>query len=168
MLASVVNGGTVYKPQLVKKITDVEERDVLAFPPEVVRQLDINKKYLTQVKEGLVGVVNEKRGTGRSAYLEYVTVGGKTGTAQVVATRPEDEDEKDVPYKFRDHAWFVAFAPAEDPRIVVVVIAEHAGHGSSAAAPLAKKVLEAFFSEEAGRLAMTGKQKAHAVQGETP
>ncbi|MBW2622976.1 MAG: penicillin-binding protein 2 [Deltaproteobacteria bacterium] len=168
MLASVVNGGTLYRPQLVKKITDVEEREVLAFTPEIVRQLDINKKFLALVKKGLVGAVNERRGTGRAAILKYTTVGGKTGTAQVVALRPEDEDEDDVPYKFRDHAWFATFAPAEEPRIVVVVIAEHAGHGGSAAAPLAKKVLEAFFAEEAGRAAMAGKKKAGFAQGETP
>lgn len=169
MLGAVVNGGILYKPYLVKRITDVAEREITTFSPEVVRRLEFNQKHLALIKQGLVGVVNEPRGTGRKARLEYVTVGGKTGTTQVIASRPEDENEEDVPYKFRNHAWFAAFAPAEAPRIVVVVMAEHTGNGGgSAAAPLAKKVLEAFFSAEAGRVAMTGKKKAGSAQGETP
>lgn len=168
LLGAVVNGGILYKPYLVKRITDVAGREIKTFSPEVVRRLEFNPKYLALIKQGLVGAVNEPRGTGRRARLEYVTVGGKTGTTQVIASRPEDENKDDVPYRFRDHAWFVAFAPAEAPRIVVAVIAEHKGYGGSAAAPLAKKVLEAFFSAEAGRAAMTGKKKTGSAQGETP
>jgi penicillin-binding protein 2 len=74
-------------------------------------------------------------------------VAGKTGTAQVIRAPEEDEegDESEVPYKFRDHAWFVAYAPAEAPEIVVTVLVEHGGHGGSAAAPLARKVMEVYF-----------------------
>jgi penicillin-binding protein 2 len=72
-----------------------------------------------------------------------VTIGGKTGTAQVAALRTGPEN--DIPKKFRDHAWFVAFAPVESPKIAVAVLAEHMGHGGSAAAPLAKEVIETFI-----------------------
>jgi penicillin-binding protein 2 len=74
-------------------------------------------------------------------------VAGKTGTAQVIRVPEEDEKEdvSEVPYKFRDHAWFVAYAPAEAPEIVVAVLVEHGGHGGSAAAPLARQVMEAYF-----------------------
>ena len=168
MLGAVVNGGILYRPHLVKKITDVEGRVITTFPPEVVRRLEVNPKNLALIKQGLIGVVNDPKGTGRRARLEYVTVGGKTGTTQVIASRPEDENEEDVPYKFRTHAWFAAYAPAEAPRIVVAVIAEHGGHGGSAAAPLAKKVLDAFFSKQTEQAAMTGKKKAGSAQGETP
>jgi penicillin-binding protein 2 len=74
-------------------------------------------------------------------------VAGKTGTAQVIRAPEDDEegDQSEVPYKFRDHAWFVAYAPAEAPEIVVTVLVEHGGHGGSAAAPLARQVMEAYF-----------------------
>jgi penicillin-binding protein 2 len=76
-------------------------------------------------------------------------VAGKTGTAQVVRVaddkEEEEQDESEVPYDFRDHAWFVAYAPAEAPEIVVTVLVEHGGHGGSAAAPLARQVMETYF-----------------------
>jgi penicillin-binding protein 2 len=81
-------------------------------------------------------------GTGGRAKSSLVTIGGKTGTAQTAALRTGPE--KDIPKKLRDHAWFVAFAPVENPKIAVAVLAEHMGHGGSAAAPLAKEVIETF------------------------
>ena len=72
-------------------------------------------------------------------------VAGKTGTAQVAALGKEKKAEKDIPKKFRDHAWFVAFAPVDSPKIAVAVLAEHMGHGGSAAAPLAKEVIETYI-----------------------
>jgi penicillin-binding protein 2 len=72
-------------------------------------------------------------------------VGGKTGTAQVVGIR---KDSKYLSEKFRDHAWFIAFAPVERPEIAMSVFVEHGGHGGSAAAPIAKKALEAFLLPE--------------------
>jgi penicillin-binding protein 2 len=72
-----------------------------------------------------------------------VTIAGKTGTAQTAALRTGPE--KDIPKKFRDHAWFVAFAPVNEPKIAVAVLAEHMGHGGSAAAPLAKELIEAYM-----------------------
>ena len=92
-------------------------------------------------------MVNEKRGTGKAARLKEITVAGKTGTAQVVRLskfRHTKEDE--IPYKYRDHAWFVCYAPAEDPEIAVAVIVEHGGHGGSTAGPIAKTVLSRYFN----------------------
>jgi penicillin-binding protein 2 len=77
-----------------------------------------------------------------------VSIAGKTGTAQVVALKPDgDKDKnKELQKEFRDHAWFVAFAPVEHPKIAVVVLVEHMGHGGSASAPLAKTLIEAYMS----------------------
>jgi penicillin-binding protein 2 len=73
-------------------------------------------------------------------------VAGKTGTAQVVALKKyRGWKSKDLPYKYRDHAWFVAYAPYENPKIAVAVVVEHSGHGGSQAAPVAQQVMEAFF-----------------------
>jgi penicillin-binding protein 2 len=95
----------------------------------------------------LAAVVTE--GTGGRAKSSLVTIGGKTGTAQTAALRTGPE--KDIPKKFRDHAWFVAFAPVENPKIAVAVLAEHMGHGGSAAAPLAKELIETYIKVTAAK-----------------
>jgi len=93
-------------------------------------------------------VVNGEGGTGGRARLPGVRVAGKTGTAQVVRLNQTEElEEEEVPFEFRDHGWFAAFAPAEAPEIVVVALAEHGGHGGSAAGPIAKAVLARYFQE---------------------
>jgi penicillin-binding protein 2 len=92
------------------------------------------------IKEALAGVVKE--GTATRAKSALVSIAGKTGTAQVAALRTGPE--KDIPKKFRDHAWFVAFAPVEAPTIAVAVLGEHMGHGGSASAPLAKELIETY------------------------
>ncbi len=94
-----------------------------------------------------MGVVNEPHGTGGICSLKEVKVAGKTGTAQVVrlAQNFKKGDMSRMPLKFRDHAWFVAYAPFEDPQIAVVVLVEHGGFGAVAAAPIAKKVIEKYL-----------------------
>jgi penicillin-binding protein 2 len=95
--------------------------------------------------------VNEPHGTGWRARLKNIPVAGKTGTSQVISL-PEDREtgqEKDIPYKFRDHAWFVAIAPFEDPEIAVAVVVEHGGKGGAVAAPIAKALLQEYFKTKA-------------------
>ena len=94
------------------------------------------------------GVVYESHGTGHQARLKNVVVSGKTGTAQVVSMKDSkdiDPDEK-IPYSFRDHAWFIAFAPYENPDIAVSIIIEHGGHGGETAAPIARKIMDNYFT----------------------
>ena len=88
---------------------------------------------------------------GASSALKDVKVAGKTGTAQVVRMAQDFKkgDTQRMPLKFRDHAWFAAFAPVEDPRIAVIVLVEHGGFGAAAAAPIAKQVFEKYFQLEA-------------------
>jgi penicillin-binding protein 2 len=97
-------------------------------------------------------VVNDPKGTGREARINGMQVAGKTGTAQVIAL-PEDKetiDEKEIPYKFRDHSWFVAVAPAENPEIAVSIIMEHSGMEGLKAAPIAKTIIEGYFKHRSG------------------
>jgi len=95
--------------------------------------------------------VEEPGGTGGRARVPGVRVGGKTGTAQVVKLEhTEDLEEHEIPIRYRDHAWFVSFAPVESPEIVVAVLAEHGGHGGSAAAPIAQKILARYFEKKRG------------------
>jgi penicillin-binding protein 2 len=110
-------------------------------------KLNVKRDTLKLIREALAAVVTE--GTGGRAKSSLVTIGGKTGTAQTAALRPGPE--KDIPKRFRDHAWFVAFAPVENPKIAVAVLAEHMGHGGSAAAPLAKEVIETYIKLTASK-----------------
>ncbi len=148
MVSTVANGGLLLRPYLVKRIEDSEGKVVKEFFPEIVRNVEFDPEILRHLKEGLRGVVNESRGTGRRARMKNIVVSGKTGTAQVVRMKDADELDPDAetPYMFRDHAWFVAFAPYEKPEVAVAVIIEHGGHGGATAAPIARKVLESYFA----------------------
>jgi penicillin-binding protein 2 len=102
----------------------------------------ISRETLEFIKEALIGVVNEPGGTGGAARLPGIVVAGKTGTAQVISKAIETHKLSE---KLRDHAWFVAFAPAREPQIAMAVFVEHGGHGGSGAAPIARKGIEIYF-----------------------
>jgi len=92
--------------------------------------------------------VNSPTGTARNAQIPGVEISGKTGTAQVVGRKQDDAtDKKKVPV-IKPHAWFVAYAPSQNPLIAVVVIVEHGEGGASVAAPIAREVLRAFFADK--------------------
>ncbi|MEO5355890.1 MAG: penicillin-binding protein 2 [Nitrospirae bacterium YQR-1] len=110
--------------------------------PDESKRLKIKPEVFAEVKSAMYGVVNEDGGTGGRARSTIARVSGKTGTAQVVKGRVKTETLK--PH-LRDHGWFIAYAPSEEPQIAVAVVVEHGGHGGSAAAPIAKNVIEAFF-----------------------
>jgi len=161
MTSALANGGKLYKPFLVEKIIDPEGEVIKENEPIVDVELFGMDKYLALIRDGLVAAVNDKHGTGSEARLKNVLVGGKTGTAQVVTMEKFKEvDEEDVEYKHRDHAWFTSFAPAERPEIAVTVLVEHGGHGGSAAAPVAKKVMEEYFAKKEELKAKAGKEQA--------
>ena len=123
------------------------------------------EKYLKLIREGLVGAVNDSHGTGIEDQLKDVTVAGKTGTAQVVSMKKfQETDEEDVAYKHKDHAWFTSFAPAENPEIAVTVLVEHGGHGGSAAAPIAKKVLARYFAKKTELETNKAKENQNVLQ----
>jgi len=99
-------------------------------------------------------VVSEPGGTAWRSRLEDLPYAGKTGTSQVIRRKSDEEEELEeeadiVPYRFRDHALFVAYAPADDPQIAVAVVVEHGEHGSSAAAPIAKAMIGNYFQRDA-------------------
>jgi len=146
LLAGVANNGTIVKPFLVKKIESLKGQLIQEFSPEIKIKGNISEKSLEIVRDGLRAVVNEDGGTGRRSRLPDIIVSGKTGTAQVVRMKSGDvPEEEDTPFLFRDHAWFAAFAPYDDPEIAISVLVEHGGHGGSAAAPIARKVLKKYF-----------------------
>jgi penicillin-binding protein 2 len=157
MVGTIMNGGTLYQPQVVKGIR-YKDGSVMTFPTVTLGKAPVKQASLDIIKDGMSGVVEEPGGTAHAAKSEYVKIGGKTGTAQVIAlgkSRGKD---------YADHAWFVAGAPMDkDPKIAVCILVEHGGHGGSAAAPLAKKVIEAYLrvddqslAEKYGLKNMTG------------
>jgi penicillin-binding protein 2 len=146
--AAIANGGNVVRPRLLLRKRDADGGIVEAAAPEVRSSVPVSAANLALVREALTGVVEEPRGTGGRARVAGLRVAGKTGTAQVVHMQhTEDLEEDEVPLKYRDHAWFVSFAPADAPEIVVTVLSEHGGHGGSAAAPIAQRVLARWFEK---------------------
>jgi len=146
LLATIANGGVVLRPYLVRQIKDKDGRVIKEIFPSIEKRLESRPDTLSIIQKGLFGVVNEKRGTGWRARLKQITVAGKTGTAQVVRLKrsPKSEEDEETPYKHRDHAWFVGYAPYENPEIAVAVIVEHGGHGGSAAAPIVRQIIETY------------------------
>ena len=143
--AAVANNGEFFTPRIVKRIETDDGEIIEEFRPEKKAVLPVSRENLQLLKKALWGVVNEPGGTGAQARVPGKDVCGKTGTAQVIGMA-EDDDGSSYPYEYRDHALFVSFAPRDNPEIVVAVVAEHSGHGGSAAAPVAKKVIEAYFA----------------------
>jgi penicillin-binding protein 2 len=146
VVAAIANGGIVYKTHLVEKVENPAGEILYQAKPEVQSRLQASPATLETVRQALVGVVSETKGTGRTARLPHIQVAGKTGTAQVVALDPDDPKKKRSA-RTEDHAWFVAYAPAGEPRLAVTVLVEHGGHGGSDAAPLARRVIAAGISE---------------------
>ncbi|MDH5726299.1 MAG: penicillin-binding transpeptidase domain-containing protein, partial [Nitrospira sp.] len=141
MMATVANDGVNYRPRLVQAVMDRATGNLQELPAVPRGKINAKPETFRIIKDALADVVT--KGTATRAKSSIVTIGGKTGTAQVAALRPGPEE--DIPKKFRDHAWFVAFAPVQSPKIAVVVLAEHMGHGGATAAPLAKEVIEAYM-----------------------
>jgi penicillin-binding protein 2 len=134
MTAIVANGGRKVIPHLIKG-ADLPEPEHVA----------LDENALRIVRQGLWAVVNEPGGTAYwSARVPGAEMAGKTGTVQVIAQSART-DAKALPFKFRDHAWFTSFAPAQDPEIVVAVFAEHGGSGSKSAAPIAQAIHAKYF-----------------------
>ena len=147
LIAAVANGGFLLRPHLVKRIEAPEGKIRKEFYPEIVGQLGVNPDHMDQVRLALRDVVNGAKGTGKKSRLKNIIVSGKTGTAQVVRMKSNEELEKGefTPVRYRDHAWFIAFAPYEKPEIAVAVLVEHGGHGGATAAPIAKKIFKKYF-----------------------
>lgn len=148
--AALANGGNVFRPRVLKSIETVDGKVVKEFKAEKNNTLPVSKKNLELLNYALWGVVNERGGTGSALKRKEEDVCGKTGTAQVVGL-PQNEKarrEKRLADAHQDHALFVCFAPYNSPEIAVAVILDNAGHGGSAAAPVARKIIDAYFAEK--------------------
>jgi len=132
LISLLANGGVIYKPLVVKKIIDGRGKIIDTFQSKVVGKAGISSETLSIIRKGLREAVIS--GTSQAVKFKGLSVAGKTGTAE----NPHGED----------HAWFICYAPEEAPRIALAILVEHGGHGASAAAPLARKILNGVFALE--------------------
>ena len=155
MMAVITNGGFRVQPHL--------NRDLKLPPPERI----LSEATIKTVTDGMRLCVEKgppaPTGTGNRAHIPGVQILGKTGSAQVMALKHHEqfENEEDIPYEFRDHAWFVAGVLNRDPKISMCILVEHGHHGSSAASPLAKEIITHFYQlevEDSELLARAGEE----------
>jgi penicillin-binding protein 2 len=140
--------GQRVRPRLVRERV-ATDGVATAEPVEVVQKVPIDAEHLKRVLHAVRGVVQEGGGTGRRAQVPGLDVGGKTGTSQVVKLeRVQGLKHHQIPWKYRDHAWFASLAPVDAPEIVVVVLVEHGGGGGANAAPIAQKVLARWWEKK--------------------
>ncbi|MBE0618559.1 MAG: penicillin-binding protein 2, partial [Proteobacteria bacterium] len=158
MMAGIANPeGVRMRPRVVLRTEDAEGHPLQQTQVREAARLEYRQAQLDLVRDGLRGVVGSERGTGRRAEVKGFPVAGKTGTAQVVKL-PSDSKLPDdlIPWEHRDHALFVAYAPASDPEIALAVVLEHAGGGGAMAAPVARAVIEAYRSLRGGEVSRVG------------
>jgi penicillin-binding protein 2 len=139
-LANVLNYGRVFTPHLVEAIVDPETGEARKMGAQPVRQIALKPEHVDFIKRAMAGV--NKEGTGARVFAGAAyTSGGKTGTAQVYSLKGQRYAGRSKE-RLRDHSWFVAFAPLEEPRIVLAVLVENGGFGATSAAPIARQVLD--------------------------
>lgn len=160
--AAIANKGTIYKPYMVKEVFTNNGQVITQFEPEVTNTINLKPSTWNAVRNGLYKVANEPQGTAYWRRGLGNQMAGKTGTSQVIrAASAEQLYSKctDMPYKYRHHGVFVAFAPFDDPKIAVAALVEHGCGGSSAAAPVVEKVISTYMEKY-----LPEKQKTYAAE----
>ena len=143
--ATIATNGNSYKPHVVKTIQNTRTGGVTEISTSPTHHIDIKPEHWEIVRNAMVGVNKEGTGARPFAGTAYIS-GGKTGTAQVFSLRGEKYDAKKTAERLRDHAWFIAYAPADKPRIALAVLVENGGFGAMAAAPIARQVLDFYLT----------------------
>jgi penicillin-binding protein 2 len=146
--ATIANGGKIWRPNVVRKITNHLGEEVVHQEPELLSTVtSIRPETFSLMRSILEAVVMDPEGTGKNARVPGVTVAGKTGSVQVVSLR-KNRNQTDVSMKWKEHAMFAAFSPVENPEMVVVIVSENdsVGGGGASAAPVAGKIIETFWN----------------------
>lgn len=161
--AVIAANGAVYQPHLVREIEDSRTKTLTPVATAPVRMLDLKRENVQRVKAAMVDVTRPGGTAGRAGAGAQYVFGGKTGTAQVIAMKQgERYDEKKVAERHRDHALFIAFAPADDPKIALGIMVENGGHGGSTAAPIARKLLDFYLLGKLPESMQVGEDDADA------
>ncbi len=142
--ATLANNGVMFRPHLVKHVTDTLTGEKTPVEPEPIRRLGLKQEHIDVIKHAMVGV--NKEGTGARAFANagYVAA-GKTGTAQTFSYKGAEHKTEHMQAHLRDHALFIAFAPADAPTIALAILVENGGFGAQAAAPIARQVLDYYL-----------------------
>jgi penicillin-binding protein 2 len=147
-VATLANDGVIMKPHLVKMIEDGGSHARTLTVPKESGRIPLKQENIDVVKRAMVGVTSDAKAPG-TAVLQFrgvpYTVAGKTGTAQVVGLKGQKYNAAATPERLRDNALFIAFAPADHPRIALALVVENAGWGASVAAPIARKALDYYL-----------------------
>jgi penicillin-binding protein 2 len=144
--ATLANDGIGYKPHLVREIKNSVSNEVRKLEDKPSFDIKLNPEHLDLVKRAMEAVTQPGGTAAQASAGAPYTIGGKTGTAQVVGMKQgEKYDASKIDERHRDHAWFISFAPVDKPRIAVVVLAENGGHGGGTAAPIARKVMDYYL-----------------------
>jgi penicillin-binding protein 2 len=146
MTATLANGGTPVYPRLLKAVQDAKTSEMTAIEPARGEPFAINPQHLELVRAGMVGVTSPGGTAVKAGAGAPYTIAGKTGTAQVVGIKQDARyDASRLREEHRDHAIFIAFAPAEDPKLAMALLVENGGSGSGTAAPIAREVFDYFL-----------------------
>ena len=145
-IAAIANDGVAFRPRLVRSVVNAGTGQAESPATQPARHLPFKAENIALIKQALIGVNSEVGGTGLRVFSKAAyTSGGKTGTAQVYSLKGEKYKESRVVQQLRDHAWFIAFAPAEKPTIALAVLVENGGFGAAAAAPIAREVIDYYL-----------------------
>ncbi len=104
-IAAIAVGGTLWRPYILKRIEGIDGTIIKEVEPQMIKKIPVSPETLSTIRNSLLDVVVDKNGTGKMAYIEGIDVAGKTGTAQVIRLKNTDEEEKEIPFEFRDHGW---------------------------------------------------------------
>jgi len=152
--ATLINGGNLYRPYIVSRVEDLNGEIVESFGPKLQGTVKINQKDLAVIKAAMNDVANAPGGTAQAILkTPEKLISGKSGTAQVMSFTKEELFKPciNLPFEKRHHAWFVGYAPQENPEIVVAVLGLHECGGSRNAAPVVKAVIEKYFQRKKDR-----------------
>ena len=161
LISAVASGGKRYRPILLEAVKTFDGRLLYIEAPKVVGKLPVDEATLQLVQTGLRQAVNGEHGTARRIRIKDIPISGKTGTSQVVSRKKDDEQlpENQMPVHLRPHAWFVAYAPSDAPKIAVAVVVEHGEHGSGAAAPISKEIIKTYLRGNRSDSRLLARQK---------
>ena len=147
-LANILNYGKVFRPHLVHTISNPNTGETRTVEAEPIRQVALKKEHVDLIKRAMNGVTKEGTGARAFAGAAYES-GGKTGTAQVFSLKGGRYIAGQVRERLRDHSWYIAFAPVDEPKIVVAVMVENGGFGAQSAAPIARQVFDYYLTGQA-------------------
>ena len=162
--AIIANGGTVFKPHLVQHVQESRSNQITSVAPQVLASLNLKPGNVARIKAAMVDVMRPGGTAARAGADAPYSFAGKTGTAQVVAIKQgERYIESKVQERHRDHALFVAYAPAENPTIALAILVENGGSGSGTAAPIARAVFDYYLLGKEPKAIRLDAAESHAA-----